>query len=342
MLLGFAVTRHCNLRCEHCIRDDVTDVTVLPVEVVASVTDQALELFDDVGVSLTGGEPLIHPDFEGLAAVFGERGVPWRFTTNGWHLGRAMPVLDEHPPGAVRLSLSGGSEETHDGERGRGSWRRLMTGIALLTSRRIPTYLSLVVDERDRHELRDAADLAEGLGVVGLSYILPQPVPGSAARGSDIPPGEWRDVRDEVRALAAEAGRRTRITLDYGHPVDGPEPVCQTFRRERIYVDPDGCLSTCCQLSDYGGNRADVVAALAAVPLEEALARYDARLDAQWEATRPGDDADDPLADFPCLRCARAQGKLGWLRDHPDSPWRAAADHAPAETPTLVTLTAAR
>ena len=29
MLLGFAITEHCNLRCPHCIRDDVTTVRSL-------------------------------------------------------------------------------------------------------------------------------------------------------------------------------------------------------------------------------------------------------------------------------------------------------------------------
>lgn len=325
MILGFAVTRHCNLRCAHCIRDDVTHVTVLPVELIESVTEQALERFDDLVVSLTGGEPLVHPEFDAIAAIFGERGVPWRFTTNGWHMRRAMPVVMRHRPVTVRLSLSGGSEETHDAERGRGSWRRLLQAVALMTSQRIPVYLCMVVDRRDRHELAAAADLADDLGVPGISFILPQPVPGSAARGSDLPPEEWPVVRDEVFRIAAEPDRRTRVWLDYGYPTEGPEPPCQTFRRERIYVDPDGFLSTCCQLSDYGFNREDAVADLARVPLGEALEAYDRRLDREWQATRPDPDADDEFLSFPCMRCAHAHGKLDWLESFPESPWRGAA-----------------
>ena len=30
MYLGFALTEHCNLRCPHCISDDVTTVRNLP------------------------------------------------------------------------------------------------------------------------------------------------------------------------------------------------------------------------------------------------------------------------------------------------------------------------
>jgi hypothetical protein len=38
----------------------------------------------------------------------------------------------------------------------------------------------------------------------------------------------------------------------------------------------------------------------------------------------PAGDAD-ALADFACMRCARATGKLNWLRHYPDSPWAFAA-----------------
>lgn len=321
MILGFAVTRHCNLRCAHCIRADVTDVHLLEPELVRRVTVQALDLFGAVTASLTGGEPLLHPGFADIAAAFGDLGVAYRFTSNGWHMRRAMPTLDRHPPSAVRLSLSGADAAVHDAERGRDSFRRLLLAVALCTSRRIPVHLSLVVDRRDRDQLRQAADLAEDLGCMSLSYILPQPVPGSAVRGSDLPPAEWYAVRDEVRALAAEPGRATRLSLDYGHPFDGAEEACQTFRLERVYVDPEGRLCTCCQLSEYGPNEAEVVADLHETSLAEAWPLYRRRLAELWAESRPDRHLTGPYADFPCLRCAASYGKTGWLDRFPESPW---------------------
>lgn len=330
MLIGFAITRHCNLRCPHCIRDDVSRVQSLEPYLIASVTDQALDLFPDVQVSLTGGEPLLHDEFFEIVGSFDARGVPWRITTNGWHLRRTLPILDRFPPTSLRLSLSGGSEETHDAERGQGSWRRVLEAIALCTSRQIPVWLSLVIDRRDRHEIRLAADLAEGLGVNGIDFIFPQPVPRSAARDSDLPPWEFPALRDEIFALAVEPDRRTQIKLDYGYPFDGPEQPCDTFRLKQIYVDPEGRLCSCCQLSEYGGNEAEVVADLHEVPLAIALARAREHLACQRSVSAPpsarSTTTDDPFLAFPCLRCARTHGKLDWLRRFPDSPWRGAAD----------------
>lgn len=330
MYLGFALTEHCNLRCPHCIRDDVTTVRNLPPELLFRAVDDALALFGPgrVTASLTGGEPTLHPRWDEVVAGLHARGVPYRFVTNGWHMRRLMPSLDAHPPEAVRVSLSGATEEVHDEERGRGSFRRVLLAVALLTSRRIPTALSLVVDRRDRHQLRAAADLAEGLGCVRMHFILPQPVPGSAARDSDLLPGEWAGVRDEVWALAAQPGRRTALQMDYGHPFDGPEPACETFAGRRAYVDARGRLSLCCQLSEYGDNERDVVADLNVTRLGDVWPRYQEGLRTLRAQSAPRGPAD-PVGAFPCMRCARGLGKTDWLRAYPGTPWHPIAADAP-------------
>ena len=108
--------------------------------------------------------------------------------------------------------------------------------------------MGLVVDRRDIHQLRQTADLAEALGCVSLHFSLAQPVPGSAARDSDLSPREWYAARDEILAICREP-RKTVVFLDYGAPFDGPEPACDTFEHKRMYVDARGRLSLCCQLS---------------------------------------------------------------------------------------------
>src|SRR5664279_5529178 len=218
MLLGLAVTRHCNLRCPHCIRDDVATPGELGAALIGRIIDQAQAMFGDVRVTLTGGEPLIHRDLAGILMVLKSRSVPWGFVTNGWHVPRMMRLLDTHPPRAVRISFSGATEETHDAERGRGSFRRALLAAAVLTARRIPFGFAFIVDRRTRGELRAAADLSESLGAMGLHLQLAQPVPASAARGSDLAPEDWHAVRREVVAISGEPERRTIVNFDYGAP----------------------------------------------------------------------------------------------------------------------------
>src|SRR5438094_1160932 len=321
MLLGFALTEHCNLRCHHCIRDDVTTVRSLDAALVESVLDQALALYGSLTASFTGGEPLLHPEFHRIVAACTARGIPYRFVSNGWHVRRLLLLFVRPPPEAVRLSLSGATEQIHDAERGRGSFRRVLLAVALLTSRRIPATLSIVVDRRDRHQLREAADLAEGLGCVRLHVILPQPVPGSVARDSDLPPEEWMAVRRETEAIAREPGRRTVVALDYGAPFDGPETPCETFALKRIYVDTRGRVCTCCQLSQYGANETEVVADLHHESLADAHRKYVARLRELRAAQAPRASAGDVFDTLPCIRCARVSGKVEWLAAYPSTAW---------------------
>jgi MoaA/NifB/PqqE/SkfB family radical SAM enzyme len=328
MLLGIALTQHCNLRCPHCIRDDVTTPLWIEPSLVRRVVADARTLFGDVRVSLTGGEPTIHPQWDDVVDGFATDGVSYRFVSNGWHMRRLMPSLDRYAPAHVRLSLSGGDDAVHDADRGNGSFRRVLLAVALLTSRAIPTSLSLVVDRRSRHQIRQTADLAESLGCVGLSIILPQPVPGSVQRDSDLPPSEWPVVRDEVHTIAAEPGRRTAVRLDYGAPSVEAERSCDTFTRERMYVDAHGRLSLCCQLSEYGGGEGDVVADLRRESLLDAWPRYVEMLDAQQVRSRPMVGSDDPFDAFPCIRCARSMGKMEWMKAYPGSPWYGAAGDA--------------
>jgi MoaA/NifB/PqqE/SkfB family radical SAM enzyme len=319
MLLGFALTQHCNLRCAHCIRDDVTTVQSLSYTLIASILEQARGMFGPVPVSFTGGEPLLHPQFGELVDLLAREGHPYRFVSNGWHLARALPHLDRYAPTYVRLSLSGATQDVHDEERGRGSFHRLLLSAAILTSRSIPTHLSLVIDTRTRAQLRIAADLAESLGAHELHYILPQPVAASVMRDSDLPLDAWDDVRHEIDALAGEGREHVRIVLDYGFPSDGTETPCDAMSLTRLYVDAWGRLATCCQLSDYGFNESEIVADLNVVPLAEAFARFQPRIESLARESAPRSAA---LAErFPCLRCARASGKLDWLRGHARSPW---------------------
>ncbi len=339
MLLGFAITRHCNLRCPHCIRDDIETVRELEPALIGRVLDDALAMWGDVTVSLTGGEPLIHRRFDEVVETIAARRLPYRFVSNGWHLQRIVPLLRRWPAESVRLSLSGGDEAVHDAERGRGSFRRVLLAVALLTHLRIPSYLSMVIDERDRHQLRMAVELAESLGCAGIHFILPQPVTGSIERATDLAPEAWWSVARVVRALAGDPGRRTEVRLDYGAPFEGEERACDTFAHRRVYVDAGGRLSTCCQLSEYGFNENDVVADLHEVRLRDAWPQYVERLAAQRAASARPVDGGNAFDAFPCIRCARATGKLEWMQRYPNSRWSASAGRTGRQVPALVRLT---
>jgi len=91
-------------------------------------------------------------------------------------------------------------------------------------------------------------------------------------------------------------------------------------------VDTRGRVCTCCQLSQYGANEAEVVADLHRESLAAADRKYVSRLRDLRAAQAPRTGVADVFDTLPCIRCARASGKLEWLGAYPHTPWYAARD----------------
>ena len=325
--LGLELSNLCNLHCTHCIRGShQSRIDRLTLPFVARVLDDAAALFDPVAVVLTGGEPLAAELFPDVIGELARRNMPWRMVTNGWLIPRRLGAILSHPPDFVRISLSGGSEETHDAQRGRGSFRKALLGAAILLTRGVPVEFSLVVLRENRHELDAAATLAAELGARELHLILPQPTPESAANESDLSPDEWDEIASSLPALAARAALPVR--LDYGSRMPlGRRAECGPLAGRQIYVDAQGRVPFCCQLSRYGSGSEPIVGDLTTEPfaavaarLEREVARYVADT-----AARHARGAWDRLDEYPCLSCARQAGRTGFLADFPSHPWTALA-----------------
>ena len=110
--LRISVTERCNLRCQYCMPKNGIDLT--PKEELMN-TDEMLRLakiFTNMGVKkirLTGGEPLIRPDFEFIAIQLGklrEIGLEKLcITTNGINLSRKLPILKDSHITNINISL---------------------------------------------------------------------------------------------------------------------------------------------------------------------------------------------------------------------------------------------
>ncbi len=108
------LTTACNLRCIHC---EVEAGEALPGELT---TVEMIALAGDLAeagcrsVSLTGGEPLIRPDWPVIAKRFVELGVDVKIVTNGVLVDEAVVArMIEAGVGGVAVSLDG-PKEVHD------------------------------------------------------------------------------------------------------------------------------------------------------------------------------------------------------------------------------------
>jgi MoaA/NifB/PqqE/SkfB family radical SAM enzyme len=320
--LGFELSNLCNLHCTHCIRGShQATIEHLDLALIKRVLDEATSLFNSVEVVFTGGEPLASDLFPDVVRELAERGLSYRFVTNGWLLPRHLTLLQAHPPRFVRVSLSGATEETHDQQRGRGSFRRALLGAASLLSRGMTAELSMLLTRRSRLEIGEAIALAADLRARALHLTLMQPTPETAAEGTDLSPEEWREIVHDVDAIAPHA--TIPVLLDYGGPAPMPRERCNTLALRQIYVDAKGRVPFCCQLSRYGDGDEQILGDLRKDSLATIAARASEAYDVFHADTGRLHQIGrlDALDDFPCLSCARRHGQTRFLAAFPTHPW---------------------
>ena len=78
--LFFELTNRCNLNCKHCGSSCTSKGQTLTMDDVESTLDSIQG--DKPMICLTGGEPLMHPDFYEIAGRVKSKGFFWGMTTN--------------------------------------------------------------------------------------------------------------------------------------------------------------------------------------------------------------------------------------------------------------------
>ena len=141
------LTLACNMRCEHCGSAAGT------ARADELTLDEMLRVCDDLGqlgcerVTLLGGEPLVHPHWEQVAARIRQNGFLANVITNGWtlHRPRLCDRIKQAELSIVGISVDGYGA-SHDRLRRRpGSFKRILHGIDLLKERRVPVAVATVI-----------------------------------------------------------------------------------------------------------------------------------------------------------------------------------------------------
>jgi len=84
VLVHLIPMRRCNLACRYCNEYDAVSAPV-PLEVMLRRVDRLAELGTSA-ITISGGEPLMHPDLDRIVARIRERGMIVTMITNGYHL----------------------------------------------------------------------------------------------------------------------------------------------------------------------------------------------------------------------------------------------------------------
>ncbi|NTU44118.1 MAG: radical SAM protein [Chlorobiaceae bacterium] len=166
IVIGLELTLACNLRCRHCASAATTRSrsNELSLEELLSICDQFPDLFVQE-VDITGGEPLLRPEWFAVTTHLNKLGIPVRMVTNGSLLKENVPQLKESGIATVGISLDG-LEATHDRIRERpGLFRTIVGGIESALKAGIPIAVITAVNDINIEELQALETFICNLGI---------------------------------------------------------------------------------------------------------------------------------------------------------------------------------
>ena len=207
----FHVTNRCNMACRHCLFvSGPNESDELAAETVLSLARQAIEAGCRV-FALTGGEPLVHPDFERLVDGLldcGETSVA--VLTNGLLLPEFRDALDRWPRDKFHLQISiDGMREAHDSIRGTGAFDELGGVLEWLRHERFASTLSMCVTRDNVNDMPALVEFAAASGISNVHFMW-YFVRGRGDAASFAPP----DLILGRLRKAAEAAERLEVGID--------------------------------------------------------------------------------------------------------------------------------
>jgi Fe-coproporphyrin III synthase len=282
------VTERCNSRCVTCDywRHGRADVDL---ESVAGLLP-SLERLGTELVVLSGGEPLIHPDWESIAQLLRRNGLKVWLLTSGLslakHARRAAALFD-----AITVSLDGTDPVTYAAIRGLDAFDKVCEGVRAAAAHGVAPSLRVTLQRANFRQLPAFVELASELGALRISFLavdIANPhafgrsgdyVTDLALRPEDLPVFEellaileQRHAEDFRTGFIAESPAKLRRILQYFSAIHGraPYPAVRCNAPEfSAVIDAQGRVQPCFFISAPPGpqTRGDLLGALNSGPM---------------------------------------------------------------------------
>jgi SynChlorMet cassette radical SAM/SPASM protein ScmF len=237
----FYLTDGCNLRCRHCwiapkYQTEGEAATALDLDLFRHIVDQAKPLGLSA-VKLSGGEPLIHPQFSEILDYLRGQDLRLSIESNGTNCSTEVAAkLKACKDAFVSVSLDGSDAETHEWMRGvEGCFDATVRGIKNLVDAGFRPQVIMSLLRRNKGQMEALVRLAESLGAGSVKFNMVQPT----ARGERLhEAGETLSIEELVQLgqwVENDLSASTSLKLFYSHPM-AFRPLNRMFAHQR-----DGC-----------------------------------------------------------------------------------------------------
>lgn len=248
---GIELTHRCNLACVHCYvnlpaNDRGAQQRELTTEQVFKVLDQLAEA-GVLYLTITGGEPLLRPDFVAIYTYAHELGLVLTVYTNGCLItDKIIALWQDRPPRDIEITQYGFSEETYDrvADAGEGQYQRFVRGLTKLREAGIAISMKTVAMRSNQHEVELMRRAAEDAGLpFRFDAIISPRIDGGKG------PLRERLTPDEVNALELGDEQRQKEYAGYCKSVVGTPENDSLYQcgagLAHFLIDPYGKMHVC-------------------------------------------------------------------------------------------------
>jgi radical SAM protein with 4Fe4S-binding SPASM domain len=242
-------------------------------------------------VLLSGGEPLLNPEWSSIAELLGENGLKVWLLTSGLslrkHARRAGALFD-----AITVSLDGTDRATYQAIRGLDAYENVCNGIRAAAAHGVAPGIRVTVQRANFRQLPSFVSIAKELGARQVSFLAvdvanPHAFGRTDAFDSDLAlsPKDLPELDDVLRAMEteyaeefrsgfiAESPKKLRRILDYFAALRGkgayPTVRCNAPEFSAV-IGATGQVQPCffisgpaeAALGNSGGNNLDLSAVL--------------------------------------------------------------------------------
>lgn len=163
-------TNACNFRCKTCLREYGRSSNVA-LSLLKESIPEAKKL-GYTGVSFTGGEACLHPQFKEMVDLFAGNGFAIGFTSNGSLPGSYSFLYEEYRNNLsfASFSVDGSTAEIHDAIREERSFDLVNNTIRLFVEAGVYTKIVVCLNKMNRYEVDNVVKLAIDLGVSSIIF----------------------------------------------------------------------------------------------------------------------------------------------------------------------------